>query len=187
MRFGRRYAFASGVIALTGNVVPMSGPENRRKTPSGDHTGSRDCSRSKGAGGRPSSGTLKRYATPPSSAAVVIDRPSGAQAAAPCHSSDLATRRPPSALAASDVYLSMPELSRWGMRLSTSTLRRDSAALNYPCTGSRQSSASGRGDRIRSCIARESVRCGVERPERDGSRPRIQSFRPRGRACDPHA
>jgi len=34
----------------------------------------------------------------------------------------VATRRLPSALAASDVYVSMPELTRWGMRLSTSML-----------------------------------------------------------------
>ena len=32
------------------------------------------------------------------------------------------TRRRPSALAASDVYRSRPELSRWGMRRSTSML-----------------------------------------------------------------
>jgi len=44
--------------------------------------------------------------------------------------------------------------------------------------GSRQSSASGRGDRIRSCIARESVRCGVERPEKRWEPSTNQSFRP---------
>src|SRR5467141_414126 len=40
---------------------------------------------------------------------------------------------------------------------------------------------------FRPCIARESVRCGVERSERGGSRPRSQPVRPPGRACDPRA
>src|SRR5207245_9329174 len=40
---------------------------------------------------------------------------------------------------------------------------------------------------LRLCIARETARCRVERPERDGSHPRNQPVRPLGRACDPRA
>src|SRR5262249_13307753 len=88
---GRGYPLPSALIAFTGNVVPMSAPEYTTNCPSGDQTGLRAWSRPNGSGGRPSNETLKRRGTPPSSAAAVIDCPSGAQAGAPCHASDVAT------------------------------------------------------------------------------------------------
>jgi len=78
--------------AFTGNVVPMSAPEYTRKSPSGDHTGSREYSWTRGTGA-PSSEMRKRCGVPSTFAADVIDCPSGVHAGAPRSSSDSLTTR----------------------------------------------------------------------------------------------